>query len=245
MQLKRWDELPSLGCGGFFCAVFSESGLVRRLIDCQDPREFEGQLAPRYQTLKRHGFCGPVMIVLSRECRQMSKNIRDVFTNIQKLLRDNPARRLAVYSVETRQLAGLLSEAKVRDFKFKIDEPPEYGGRDQAPGPVEYLLAALGACQEITYRYYGDTLGIPLNGVSVKVTGRLDLRGLFGVDQGVRPGLRDVHVDVTLESPAGADDIERLKATVDRHCPVLDVFRNVTPVKTEHHVADNRAPAAA
>jgi uncharacterized OsmC-like protein len=175
----------------------------------------------------------------------MPKNIRNVFTNTQQLLRDDPARRLAVFTAETRQLAGLLSEAKVRDFRFKIDEPPEYGGRDQAPNPVEYVLAALGACQEITYRYYADTLGIPLNGVSVRVSGRLDLRGLFGVDQGIRPGLRDVHVGVTLDSPAGADDIERLKATVDRHCPVLDIFRNVTPVSTEHRAADNRAPAAA
>jgi len=88
-------------------------------------------------------------------------------------------------------------------------------------------------------------LDIPLNGVSVKLTGRLDLRGFFAVDEGVRPGLRDIHATVTIDSPAGADDIERLKATVDRHCPVLDILRNVTPVKTEYRLPSGSAKAAA
>ncbi|MGH6932203.1 MAG: OsmC family protein [Dongiaceae bacterium] len=175
----------------------------------------------------------------------MARNFRDIFTATQKSLRDDPARSLAVFSADTRQLAGLLSEATVRDFRFKLDEPPAFGGRDQAPNPIEYVLAALGACQEITYRYYADTLGIPLHGVSVKVTGRLDLRGLFGVEPGVRPGLRDVHACVAIDSPADADELERLKAMVDRHCPVLDMLRNVTPVKTEHRVVNSRVPTAA
>jgi putative redox protein len=58
------------------------------------------------------------------------------------------------------------------------------GGADTAPNPVEYILAALGSCQEITYRLYADALGIPLNGVSVELTGAIDLRG-FSTSDGV------------------------------------------------------------
>lgn len=175
----------------------------------------------------------------------MARNFREFFADTQTSLREDPARAQVTVTAATRQLVGLLSEARVRDFTFKIDEPTEFGGRDRAPSPVEYVLAALGACQEITYRYYAEALGIPLTGVSAKVTGRLDLRGLFGADPGVRPGFRDVHVEVTIDSTAGPDDLERLKATVDRHCPVLDVLRNVTPVRTEHREAGRRAQSAA
>ena len=84
-----------------------------------------------------------------------------------------------------------------------------------------------------------------VRGMSVKLTGRLDLRGFFAVDEGVRPGLRDIHATVTIDSPASADDIERLKATVDRHCPVLDILRNVTPVKTEYVLSGEPAKTAA
>ena len=110
---------------------------------------------------------------------------------------------------------------------------------------MELVLAALGACQEITYRLYADTLGIPVNSVSVKLAGRLDLRGFFAVDEGVRPGFKDIQTTVTIDSPASADDIERLKATVDRHCPVLDILRNVTPVKTEYALLREPAKTAA
>jgi len=92
------------------------------------------------------------------------------------------------------------------------------------------VLAALATCQEITYRLYADSLGIPLDGVSVKVTGDLDLRGFFAVDETVRPGFGAIRAEVTLDSPASEAELERLRQTVDRHCPVLDILRAATPV---------------
>ena len=67
----------------------------------------------------------------------------------------------------------------------------------------------------------------------MKVEGRLDLRGLLAVDEGVRPGFRDIRATVEIDSPAGTEEIKRLQATVERHCPVLDILRNVTPTKLD------------
>ena len=89
----------------------------------------------------------------------------------------------------------------------------------------------MGSCQEITYRLYADALGIPLNGVSVQLTGTIDLRGLFNVEQSVRPGYQKIEADVTLDSPASEADLARLRDLVDRHCPVLDILRNPTSVE--------------
>ena len=174
----------------------------------------------------------------------MAESLKTVFTTTQSALREDPAQAAAVFVASTRQIDGLRSEASVRDFRLTVDEPAQLGGRDAGPNPVELVLAALGTCQEITYRLYADTLGIPLDGVAVEIEGRLDLRGFFAVDDGVRPGYRDIRAKVTIDSPASADDIQRLKAIVDRHCPVLDILRNVTPVRLdlEHTV---REPAAA
>lgn len=163
----------------------------------------------------------------------MADNFKTVFTATQTALRETPSEAAAVFTAATRQANGLRSEAAVRKFHLTVDEPPQLGGQDAGPNPVELVLAALGTCQEITYRLYADTLGIPLNGVSVELEGRIDLRGFFAVEDSVRPGFRDIHAKVTIDSPASAEDIERLKATVDRHCPVLDILRNVTPVKLE------------
>lgn len=164
----------------------------------------------------------------------MAKNFKDDFIAIQTNLRDNPSAATATFEASTRQLAGLLSEAAIRDFTVKIDEPATLGGTDRGPNPVELVLAALGACQEITYRLYADTLGIPVNGVSVKLIGRLDLRGFFAADDGVRPGFKDIHATVTIDSPASADDkrhhlplcsMERDRGPRRFHCESAEVSR--------------------
>jgi putative redox protein len=163
----------------------------------------------------------------------MGTSFKDIIQATQDHLRQRPADAGAVFAAVTRQVADLRSEAAIRDFRLTLDEPPALGGGDAGPNPVEVVLAALGACQEITYRLYAEALGIALNHVSVKLDGRLDLRGLLGVDDNVRPGFEEIRAVVEIDSPAGAEEIQRLKATVDRHCPVLDLLRNPTPIRLE------------
>jgi len=72
-------------------------------------------------------------------------------------------------------------------------------------------------------------LGIPVEAVSVRVEGRLDPRGFFGVAD-VPVGFQEISFAVDVRSPAGAEEIERLMATVNAHCPVLDILRQPVPV---------------
>ena len=53
---------------------------------------------------------------------------------------------------------------------------------------VEILLFSLGACQEITTKAFANAMGVPLTHVSVELTGHIDLRGFFAVDESVRAG---------------------------------------------------------
>ena len=175
----------------------------------------------------------------------MAVNLKDIFNATQSHLRQRPADAAAVFGATTRQIAGLRSEAAVRDFRLTLDEPPALGGADAGPNPVELLLVALGASQEITYRLYAEALGIPLNHVSVRVEGKLDLRGFFAVDEAVRPGYDEICAVVEIDSPASAEEIERLKATVERHCPVLDILRKATPTRLELVQNGHRRPVAA
>lgn len=162
----------------------------------------------------------------------MAKPFRYIFIENQNALRENPAQGQFDVTVSTRQAARLTSEAAIRDLRLRIEQPLAIDGRDQAPTPPELVLAALGACQEIAYRLHAEALDIPLNGVSVQLEGRLDLRGLLAADKGVRPGFRAIRATVLLDTPASPDALERLRATVERHCPALDMLRHVTPART-------------
>jgi len=154
-----------------------------------------------------------------------------LFHATRSALAGDGAQTIARFSAASRGKEGLHRQVKIRGFEVEVDEPPALGGKDRAPNPVEYALAALATCQEITYRLHADALGIPLKDVSVELEGDLDLRGFFGAARGVRPGFQRIRGSVSFDSTASAEDLERLKAVVDAHCPVLDLFNNATPVQ--------------
>lgn len=110
--------------------------------------------------------------------------------------------------------------------------PDEPAHLDGALNPVELALAALVSSQIATYRYQASVLGIPLDDVRVDIEGDLDVRGFFGLEGTVRPGLEDVRIAVSPQGPAPAEDYVRLLAEVDARCPVLDLFRAPPTVST-------------
>ena len=134
-----------------------------------------------------------------------------------------------VFRSETKWISDTKCEAKVRDFDvMTIDEPPELGGGNAGPNPVELLLAALGTCQEIMYAAYASVMGIPLTKLTVDAKGYLDLKGLFGMDPNVPSGYSKIQYVTNIESPAGEEAIKQLVQTVESHCPVLDTLvRNI------------------
>lgn len=113
---------------------------------------------------------------------------------------------------------------------FTVDEPTPLAGDDAAPNPVEYALGALISCQVVVYRLYAQNLGLTIEELDVSAEGDLDVRGLFGADETVRPGFSAVRVSVNIAGPDSAEDYQKLQDTVDAHCPVFDIFTNPTPI---------------
>jgi uncharacterized OsmC-like protein len=125
---------------------------------------------------------------------------------------------------------GLHISSKIRTHSLEIDEPKELGGTDKGPNPVELVLAALGGCQEIVLRFYGEKLGVKVKSVESTVEGNLDLGGFLGVP-GVRPGFQNVMVVSKLKAEGDPDKIKQLLKIAEERCPVLDILKNGAPVE--------------
>ncbi len=156
--------------------------------------------------------------------------LKDAVETMQNELRANPDKAVATFVADSRQVQGLQSETKIRNFTITVDEPESLGGTDTGPNPVELILGALASCQEITYRAFAEAMEIPLDNVSVRIEGDLDLRGFFAVNDNVRAGFQDIRGIVELDSSASEEELAQLRKIVDAHCPVLDILRNPVPV---------------
>jgi hypothetical protein len=111
---------------------------------------------------------------------------------------------------------------------------------------VQRVLEALAGSLAASYRHFAAALDIQLNNVEIRIESGLDLNGLAAAADKVRPGPGSIRVEARLSSPADIYALERLRITVERHDPVLDLLRNVTPTRLEISInlRDNNSLAA-
>ena len=144
---------------------------------------------------------------------------------VREKLGDGSINPLVQVRAQSKSQNGFQSRAKIRDFELIIDQPRGFGGENMGPKPSEVLLAALAACQEVTWRLYGEAYGISISDIRVDLVGTQDLRGFMGIDDTTPAGFQKITGTVTVSSPANEEDIIRLQKIVDQHCPVLDDLR--------------------
>ena len=129
-------------------------------------------------------------------------------------------------SVDSYTIGGLQVH---RNFTIDADEPFELFGRNTAPNPQELLMAALNACLTERYVVAAAQRGITLQRVRVDSSGTLDLRGLFGLDPGTRPGFETLRYEARLKAIATPEQLHDLHEAVARTSP--NFFSLTRPVK--------------
>src|SRR3989337_3249073 len=124
---------------------------------------------------------------------------------VKKMTKNNITKFEAKLSIEE----GLHVSSKIRTHSLQIDEPRELGGTDKGPNPVELVLAALGGCQAIILKLYGQKLGVKIQSVETTVDGDLDLGGFMGVP-GVRPGFQKIQAITKIKAKGEPDKLKEL-----------------------------------
>ena len=140
------------------------------------------------------------------------------------------AKNLYTGEVRTSGESMARSTTEIHAFKIFMDEPPELGGRNGAPSPLDFILAAHAGCLNYMTFFIAKELGIPVSGTEISVKGVLDPAKFAGTDRGVRAGYQSLEVMIQIKSTASPEQIARLKSEVEARCPVSDNLANPTPV---------------
>lgn len=151
-----------------------------------------------------------------------------------------------VHRAKTQSTFQAQSRALARSAGLMASSTNRRGSKKKArrEALLEYALASLSVSHEITYRLHADRLGIPLEGVAVRLTSTIDLSYIFGPRQDVRPECRRIEAEVTLDSPASDIELTRLKETADRYCPALNIARSYATVQVSIRTGSLNVAAA-
>ena len=128
---------------------------------------------------------------------------------------------------------GFRSHATIREFEpIASDEPPELGGSNTGPNPVEQVLAALGNCLAVGYAANATAAGIEIKDLSIDLEGDIDLHTFLGLAEG-NAGYSGISVKVNIDSDASAADIQALHDKVTNTSPVGHTLSRAVPVKID------------
>ncbi|MGE3251986.1 MAG: OsmC family protein [Hyphomonadaceae bacterium] len=126
------------------------------------------------------------------------------------------------------QFSGARGEHRTeKTYSFDNGEPPVLLGKDEAPNPVEWLIHALIGCMTTTAVYHAAARGIEIEAIESKLDGDIDIRGLLGISNKVRPGYSAIRVKMRVKTKAAPETIKALTA----FSPVHDVVSRSTPVE--------------
>ena len=114
-------------------------------------------------------------------------------------------------------------------FHFQAGEPALLAGQDEGANPVEFLLSALSGCMTTTVAYYAALNGIEIEKMESSYKGHLDLRGLFDLDENVRPGYQNIQIHFKIKTDATKEKMSEFF----RFSPVYDVVSKSVPIEIE------------
>jgi uncharacterized OsmC-like protein len=119
------------------------------------------------------------------------------------------------------------------ETSFSADHPEIFASEDKGITPIEYVLVGLASCLTAGVAAVAQNRGVQLRSVESKLEGKMDIRGILGIDSEVRNGYDDIKVTFTIDADASKQEIEAIVAQSQKRSAVYDVITNPVNVTVE------------
>ncbi|MFN4233804.1 MAG: OsmC family protein [Bacteroidia bacterium] len=136
------------------------------------------------------------------------------------------------FSINGKSINPTKYEGKARQFNITVDEPEALGGKDEAPNPVEYILAGYAGCLNVVFHVVAKELNIQIKTLKIYINGDINPEKFLGISDKERAGFQSLNVHIELETDAEKQElVNELITKVKERCPVNDNLANPTPIK--------------
>ena len=125
------------------------------------------------------------------------------------------------------------ADVSVRDVETVIDEPTERGGTNLGLTPTETMVAALIGCTNVITNKIVDSYDMKIDAMDVDVEAQFDRRGVTLQDD-VQVPFPSMTLNINIKSPNSTDEFEKVKADLQKFCPVAKVIRESGTTITEN-----------
>lgn len=109
-----------------------------------------------------------------------------------------------------------------------IDEPPLFGGNDEAPSPVEMYLASIAGCINAAGQWIAREMNMDLQRMDIHIEGEVDGSKFLKNDNTFRAGFSEIAATVKVVSDSEPSVQEEWLKQVRERCPVIDNTENGT-----------------
>ncbi|MCK5524600.1 MAG: OsmC family protein [Thiomargarita sp.] len=124
-------------------------------------------------------------------------------------------------------------ESKIRNHRIIIDQPPQGGGKDEGPSPLEFACLSLAACVLTVGQIVAKQKRIKLRNFDVRVESEVDSDGFMGKSKENRVGFFGYKIIAKIDADISLEEKKAFLEEVDHRCPISENLQNNTPVTVE------------
>jgi uncharacterized OsmC-like protein len=129
--------------------------------------------------------------------------------------------------------------------KWGGDEPVGLLGTGLYQGPTDSLLHSMSHCLAVTTAYHGSARNIQIDKLTVDASGTVDLQGFLGLNPKKRAGFKEIHLQMSIDSPNSTEEVVELFNYSQGRSPICQTVRGATNMVFEFDIEDTGADGGA
>jgi uncharacterized OsmC-like protein len=152
------------------------------------------------------------------------QQLREIQAPLKERYREDPRAGLVTLRASGTLGEGVSCSVQTGRALAEAGLHPASGGDGSLLCSGDMLLEALAACAGVTLRAVATSLGIAVEGGTVRAEGDLDFRGTLAVDREAPVGFSSIRLSFELDSDAEEEQMATLLKLTERYCVVLQTL---------------------